>query len=157
MANLYELERALQEFELEIDEETGEIMNVDDLDALQMERDIKVENIALWIKNLQSDAEAYKREKESFYAKEKAAKNKAERLKEYLQNSLGGQKFKTDRVTISYRRGKQVAIVAADLIPKEYLRFADPVPDKVKIKKDINEGATVPGAALWETISMQIK
>lgn len=157
MANLYELERALQEFELEIDEETGEILNVDDLDALQMERDIKVENIALWIKNLLSDAEAYKREKESFYAKEKAAKNKAERLKAYLQDSLGGQKFKTDRVTISYRRGKQVAIVAEDLIPEEYLRFSDPVPDKVKIKKDINEGTNVPGAALWETISMQIK
>ena len=47
--------------------------------------------------------------------------------------------------------------MAADLIPEEYLRFADPVPDKVKIKKDINDGTNVPGAALWETISMQIK
>ena len=78
MANLYELERALAEFELEIDEETGEILNADELDALQMERDIKIENIALWIKNLKADAEAYKKEKESFYQKERAAKNKAE-------------------------------------------------------------------------------
>ena len=76
MANLYELERALQEFELEIDEETGEILNMEDMDALQMERDIKVENIALWIKNLLSDAEAYKREKESFYAKERPPRTK---------------------------------------------------------------------------------
>lgn len=157
MANLYELERALQEFELEIDEETGEILNVDDLDTLQLERDTKVENIALWIKNLLSDAEAYKREKESFAAKEKAAKNKAERLKSYLQDNLDGQKFKTDRVTISYRRGQQVAILDFNKIPEEFLRFTDPTPDKVKIKKALREDLSVPGAALSETVSMQIK
>ena len=77
---LYELNQELMNFDLEIDEETGEILNAEDLDKLEMERDVKIENIGLWIKNLLSDAEELKREKESLYKREQAAKKKAERL-----------------------------------------------------------------------------
>ena len=111
MATLYELTDALKNFELDIDEETGEILNSDELDALELERDTKIENIALWVKNLLSDAEAYKREKDNFYSKEKAAKNKAERLKGYLEYVLAGDKFKSDRVTISYRKSESLNIL----------------------------------------------
>ena len=83
MATLYELADALRGFDLDIDEDTGEITNLDDLDAIEMEFRDKVENVALMIKNFLSDAEAYKREKESFAKKEQIAKNKAERLKAY--------------------------------------------------------------------------
>ena len=62
MANLYELTAQLENFELEVDEETGEITNLDELDALQLERDEKIENIALWVKNLTADAAAIKAE-----------------------------------------------------------------------------------------------
>lgn len=156
MANLYELERALAEFELEIDEETGEILNADELDALQMERDIKIENIALWIKNLKADAEAYKKEKESFYQKERVAKNKAERLKNYLEYVLDGERFKTDRVTISYRKSAAVEISDPGAIPGEYMRVKTE-PDKAKIKDELKGGNKIPGAALLEKVSIQIK
>ena len=46
--------------------ETGEIINPEQLEALSMERDAKIENIAMWYKNLLSDAEQYKTEASRF-------------------------------------------------------------------------------------------
>ena len=60
MANLYEIS---QEMLACIDAETGEIIDIEKLSTLAMERDTKIKNIALWIKNLTADMEAYKREK----------------------------------------------------------------------------------------------
>lgn len=157
MATLYELADALRGFDLDIDEETGEITNMDDLDAIEMEFRDKVENVALMIKNFLSDAEAYKREKESFAKKEQTAKNKAERLKSYLAGNLGGEKFKSDRVTISYRKSDSVEITDAASIPVEYLRTKEPEPNKAEIKKALKAGKEVSGAVLVEKESIQIK
>ena len=38
MATLYELVKEIENFDLQIDEETGELLNIDELDALQLER-----------------------------------------------------------------------------------------------------------------------
>lgn len=156
MANLYELAKAIRDFDLEIDEETGEILNAAELDALELERSEKIENIALWIKNLRADAEAYKREKESFAQKQKVAENKAERLREYLTSALDGEKYKSDRVTISYRKSAAVSVVDAGQIPVELWRLRSE-PDKAKIREKLKAGEDVPGAVLEETTSLQIK
>lgn len=157
MATLYELNDALRDFELEIDEETGEISNLVELDELRMEFDEKVENVALMIKNLLSDAEAYKREKESFAKKEQVAKNKAERLKDYLAYNLAGEKFKTDRVQISYRHSDSVEIFDPALLPAKYLRMKAPEPKKMEIKLALKAGEQVKGAILVEKDSIQIR
>lgn len=157
MATLYELADALRGFDLDIDEETGEITNMDDLDAIEMEFREKVENVALMVKNFLSDAEAYKREKESFAKKEQIAKNKAERLKAYLAGNLGGEKFKSDRVTISYRKSDSVEITDAAALPVKYLRTKEPEPNKAEIKKALKAGEEVSGAVLVEKESIQIK
>ena len=54
-----------------IDLSTGEILDTAAFDQLQMERDEKIENIALWIKSLKADALAYKNEKDAFAEKQK--------------------------------------------------------------------------------------
>lgn len=147
MAKLYELTAALESFELDIDEETGEITNVDDLDQLQIQRDEKVENVALYIKNLLSDAEAYKKEKESFAKKERQAKRKADNLKQYLARNLNGEKFKSDRVTIGYRKSESVSILDITALPED-LQRVDISADKMAIKKRLKAGETIPGAVL---------
>lgn len=88
--NLFEIENEIMNC---WDQETGEILDSDRLDQLEMERDTKIENIALYIKNLTADAEALKAEKQSFAERQKAAENKAELLKKYLATYLAGQKF----------------------------------------------------------------
>lgn len=157
MANLYELNRQIADFELVIDEETGEITNAEELDQIQMERDEKIENIALWIKNLKADAEAFKAEKQAFADKERVAKNKAERLTAYIQDALQGEKFETTRVRITYRKSQAVEITRPDLLPVALLRVKEPEPDKAAIKDLLKAGALVAGAELVERQSIQIK
>lgn len=155
MAKLYEIDQAILEC---VDGESGEVLDAGRLDALMIERDGKIESVALWYKNLVSDAEAYKAEKEAFAAKEKAAKTKAESLKWWLDQALAGQTFKTTRVTASYRKSTPVVIDDVDRIPEEYLRTVTEVsPDKVAIKEAIAGGKEIPGAHVEEKMNLSIK
>ncbi len=152
--NLFEIENEIMNC---WDQETGEILDSDRLDQLEMERDTKIENIALYIKNLTADAEALKAEKQSFAERQKAAENKAESLKKYLATYLAGQKFSTPRVAISFRKTSSVNVTDMTAIPKEYLKFADPTVDKNAIKAAIKAGTSVAGAEIVEGKSMSIK
>ena len=157
MAKLYDLVREIEDFEFEVDEETGEILNAEDLDNLELEKNEKIEQLCLWIKNLKSDAAAYKAEKDSFAKKQKAAENKAESIKNYIAYILAGEKFKTDRVTVSYRKSAQVECLDMSLVDDDYLRFKEPELDKTKIKKALKDGVKVGGCMLVERQNMQIK
>ena len=157
MATLYELVKEIEDFQFVIDEETGEILNFDELDALQLEKNTKVENICLLIKNLRSDAEAYKNEKNSFEQKRKQAENKADRLTAYVQYILAGDKFKSSKVNVSYRKSEKV--ICPDLLEVEpdYLRYKEPELDKKKIKDAIKAGVKVKGCYMEENLNIQIK
>ena len=85
---LYEIDKAITDL---ADPETGEITDFEALDNLQMARDQKIENIACYYKNLVSDAEAIKAEKEALAERQKVAENKAARLKEYLLRATRGE------------------------------------------------------------------
>ncbi|MBD5543761.1 MAG: siphovirus Gp157 family protein [Lachnospiraceae bacterium] len=157
--NLYEIEHEILEC---VDMETGEIVNVDALNALEMERDSKIENIALWIKNLLSDAEQIKAEREALAEREKAAKNKADSLKKYLAGYLNGSKFSTSKVAISFRKSESVDVTDINMIMRmndadSYLKYKDPDPDKTAIKQAIKSGKKIPGCCLVEKQNIQIK
>ena len=67
MASLYEINTAiLYCVEVEpgttVNMETGEIIDLEKLSLLKMERSEKIRNIALWVKNLKADAKALKEE-----------------------------------------------------------------------------------------------
>ncbi len=152
--NLYEIDQEIMNC---VDMETGEIIDPVRLDELQMDRNTKIENIACWIKNLNADAEAFKAEKQSFADRQKAAENKAESLKRYLANYLAGQKFSTPKVAISFRKTSSVNVTDISQLPEEFLKFADPTPDKTAIKNAIKAGTTVTGAEIVEGQSISIK
>lgn len=156
MATLYELNYLIDNFEFNIDEETGEILNADELDQIQLEKDEKIENIALWIKNLNADAEAYKREKDSFAQKERVAKNKIDSLKSYLTFALAGEKFNSERVSISYRKSESVEL-AHEFDDPRFLIPQEPKIDKMAIKKALKDGEEIKGAILLEKQNIQIK
>ena len=140
-----------------VDEETGEIIDPEKLSRLQMESDDKVEGIALWIKNLLSEAAAIKTEKDKLGERQKACENKAKNLKEYLSGFLAGQKFKTPRVAISYRKSESVNVSDIGKIPEEYLKRKDPEPDKTAIKAAIKSGQIIDGAEIVVNQNIQIK
>lgn len=156
MSNLYELVKEIETFTFEVDEETGEITNMDALDALELERDTKIENIALWIKNLNADEKALKEEADKLRKRAQMASNQAERLKEWVGLALHGEKFSTSRCAISYRKSEGVVITNLEELPAEYTK-TKVEPDKIAIKKTIKGGQAVPGAELEERVSTVIK
>lgn len=160
MANLYEINRQIEEaWNAAIDPETGEIS--EDLygrfEALQMERDEKIENIGLWIKNLRSDADQIKAEKMALAEREQKTRNKADRLAAYLESALDGEKIQTPRLSISYRRSSVVECQDLKLVPFEFLRIKEPEVDKTAVKNALKAGTAVPGCELAEHVSMIIK
>lgn len=152
--SLYDIENAILAC---VDMETGEIVDCEKLAELQMERDTKVQNIALWVKNLEAEAEAYKKEKDAFEKKQKVAENKAKSLKEYLSNYLGGQAFKSTKVNISFRASEAVNVTDISKIPAQFLKVAEPTADKTEIKKALKAGTAVAGAELTTKQNIQIK
>lgn len=154
---LYELNEQLNSFVWEIDEETGEILNADQLDAIQLARDEKLEQLGLWVKDLNALAEAIKKEKDALAKRERVVKNQAESVKEYLGYILNGETFKTPKVAYSWRKSTAVEVQDAARIPAEYLIEQEPKINKAGIKADLKQGYNVPGAVLVEHINLQIK
>lgn len=151
---LYEIDQKLLDC---IDLETGEIINAEKLTELTMERDEKVEKVALWIKELKAEAEALKAEKQAFADRQRTAENKIESLKKWLADALAGEKFKTTKVMVSFRKTKSVEVADIFALDENYVKYSEPTADKVAIKKAIEAGQEVAGATLVENVSISVK
>ena len=151
---LYEIDEAIMAC---IDAETGEIIDADKLDKLTMERDAKIENVALWIKDLKAEAEALKAEKMAFAERQKVAENKIEILKKWLADALDGQAYKSVRASVSFRTSESVEIDDIYAVDENYLRYKEPEADKTAIKNAIKAGQEVAGATLVKSTSVIIK
>lgn len=151
---LYEIDEAIMAC---IDAETGEIIDADKLDKLTMERDAKIENVALWIKDLKAEAEALKAEKMAFAERQKVAENKIESLKKWLAYALDGQDYKSVRASVTFRKSQAVEIADIYKLDENYLRYKEPEADKTAIKEALKAGKEVAGATLVENTSVIIK
>ena len=151
--NIYEIDAAMLEC---IDPETGEV-DAEQLEALNLLREQKIENAALWLKNLKSDVADLKAEKKAFEDRIRSKQSKIDGLTAYLIAALNGQKFETPRCAISYRKSESVNITDLSKIPTDYLRFAPAEPDKTAIKAAIKAGESVDGAELIERKTVMIK
>lgn len=152
--NLYEINQEILSL---IDPETGEICDYEAFEALQMEKDAKIENIVLWIKNLRSDAKALRDEEKVLAERRKAAENKAERLAAYLETILQGEALETAKFKVSFRKTEKAVIDDITKIPEAYLNYGDPTADKNAIKAAIKAGKFIDGAHVEETNSISIK
>ncbi len=154
MSTLYEISENLTSL---VNEETGEIADFEQFEALQMQLEDKIEGIALWHINLISDAKQYAEEKAKFEKREKACKAKAESLKRYLEAFLHGEKFKTPKVNVTYRKSESVIVDDALDIPLRFLKEVEPEVDKTAVKEALKRGEIVQGAHLEEKQNIQIK
>lgn len=162
MATLYEIDAAIMSC---VDSDTGEVLDVERLEALQMERARKIESVALWYKNLCSDAEQYSAEKKVFAEREAEAKKKAESLKKWLEAALCGNKMSTSRVAITFRKSKAVEIEDeaafleyAQREDMDYLlSYKAPTISKTAVKEAIESGKEIKGASIVERNNIQIK
>ncbi len=159
MASLYEIDSNIQAFidgMLDATDENGEIIGEIDyqaLEALQAERREKLENIALYMKNLSAEAAAIKDEEDALKKRRERIERKCERLGVYLAQSMvnnNEDKLESAKCSVKIRTSKSTEIDDLSLIPVEYIKVTVPEPvkkpDKVAIKKAIEAGKEVAGA-----------
>lgn len=163
MRKLYEIDADIINC---IDTETGEILDFDRLDALNMERDAKIEGVALYVKQLQAEAKAINEEEKALAQRRKSKEKLAERYADWLKNVLSGQTFETAKVALGWRKSTGLEISGCELDLIEYLeksgyddcvKYGAPGIDKNKVTKLLKDGVKIPGAVLEERNNLQIK
>ena len=159
---LYEIDEAMEAL---VNQETGELLDFEAFNTLQMERTQKIENMALWVKDLLAEAKAIKAEIDILAERKKAAENKAARLKEYLQYILGGEKFKTSKCSVSYRKSTALNISDEEELVywlqsnylDDCLKYKDPEVSKTAVANLIKAGNIIPYARIEEKEIVVIK
>ena len=162
MSSLYEITTEMQNaFDgLYVDEE-GVVHGLEALEEVTLRFEDKVEAVALFIKNLLAEADQLQQEEDALYKRRQVKEAKAVRLKAYLANCLmaaGRDQFETPKCDLRFRRSKQVVVSEMSKIPEEFIREdIKKMADKKAIRKYIEDGGIVPGAALVENQNLQIK
>jgi hypothetical protein len=152
---LYEID---SEIESLIDE-NGEVADYERLVELNLAKEQKQENIALYIKNLTVEADAIKEEIATLRQREQTKRNQAERLKNYLSSFLENTPFETPKVSVSFRKSTVCDVIDETLFLQQYPEYA-----KVKtsvsiadVKKSLQQGDVLEGAALIEKSNISVK
>jgi len=140
-----------------IDEETGEILDEKRLSELQMQRDKKIEGLALWYKNVKANVGAISDEIKVLEKRKKSGERLMESIEQYVKGALGGEKFNTGRVDIRYRSSESVDVYDISKLDKRFLRYAEPTADKTEIKRAIKAEGPIEGARLITNKNMIIK
>lgn len=160
--SLYEIDRQILDL---VAPETGEIMDGAAFDQLQMAREDKLEGIACFIKNNDAQAAAIRAEEKALAARRKVLENQTERLKNILAEALGGEKFQTAKVSVTFRRTSSVELVEPALAIawaqtngyNGLVKYKAPEIGKDDLGKLLRSGIEVPGVALVEGLSMGVK
>ena len=165
MASLYEIDSNIKAF---IDnlfdsaDENGEVdidMNI--LEDLKEQRQTKLENIALYIKNLAVEASAIKEEENTLAERRKRLERKSERLKGILIDAMkadGNRKISSPRFEASLRDSKKTEITDMEKIPEKYINIkTERSADKKAIKEAIEAGEEIAGAEVIINTSVTIK
>lgn len=164
---LYEIQADIEAtFLAGVDPETGEIdpEMARKLDDLQLLKDEKIENIACFIKNLEAEASAIEAEEKALKARRERDTRRAEWLRTYLADMLGGQKASSPRFSVSWRKSEAVTIDSeAELIRwatfdhDELLNYKEPTINKTAVKQALKAGEAIPGASIETRQNMILK
>lgn len=140
-----------------VDGETGEIINKEDFDSLQMEWQDKIEGVALGYKNEDAQAKAIKAEIDILTERMNRHKRKAEGFKNFLANVLQGQKFETAKALVKPTKSKVCEWDGSFDGLEKYMIQQEPKFDKATARKDMMAGVEIPHCTLVEKTSVSIK
>lgn len=129
------------------------------LEELKEERQTKLENVALYFKELQAEADAIKAEAEKLSKRAKTAQARADNIKAYLSNSMqknGETEVETARCRITFRKSEKVVVDEAKLSKEYMVEKVEWTPDKKKLKELLKNGTQIDGATIQVNQNIQI-
>ena len=146
MANLYELTGEFLELqEMLENEEYDDDIVTDTLDWVEGEIEIKAENYAKIIRNLENDMRGYEEEEKKFAYKKKVCANRIKYLKQNLQMCMEATKktkFKTKLFSFNIQNnGRRKFVVDVDVndLPEEYRIKVPDEPNKEKLEQELKK------------------
>jgi hypothetical protein len=169
MLNLFELAQEMQEVfdRFIIDEETGEILNIEILEAATADFETKVKNTGLYIKSLEAETAAIKEEARKLSKRAGFVEKKAARLADYLAAALQAagrdEGMRYPNLVLSFRKSKAVDVdpefldYAIRNHLKQYLSIPAPSISKAAIKAAIEQGRKFKYARIINKNNLQIK
>lgn len=136
----------------------------DTIEGEQYPLQIKAQNVAFAIRNLEASAAAIKEAEAQMTERRKRIEKRAEQIRDYLKQCMelaGVQKIDCPHFCMSIAKNPaSVEIYEAGLIPEDYMKYPEPpppAPDKALIKQAIKDGFEVPGARLTTGSRLSIK
>ncbi len=171
--NLYQIDAQIESALTNCtDPETGEFDETkysEMMADLEETREQKIENIALYIKNLTAEVAAIREEEKNLASRRKAKENRVESLKKYLAEYLEGKKFETARAKISFRTSKVLDVLDENKVAisiqskfvndEDFLTYQPPKIKKTELKTYLlsHTDVTIDGAEVRENRTMTIK
>lgn len=163
MVSLYTIDRRVREImdriQNESDQETGAIptelwVALDDLLAQQQDC---LADIACALKEQRAEAEAVRLEARSLTERARALDARVDRLTALLEERVGEDGIRDPRVTVRwYKRVVVDVMVPPEQLPEEYVRVRTEI-NKIELKRALDLGKEIPGAALGEARGLTIR
>lgn len=136
----------------------------DTIEAESYPLEVKAQNVAYAIKNLEATAEAIKAAEKEMADRRKSIENRAAHIREYLKTCMevaNVTEISCPHFALKIRNNPaSMDIYEPGLIPAEFMRQPEPpppAPDKTAIKAALSAGKEVPGAQLARGTRLEIK
>lgn len=157
MSNIYEITNDyLQIMAMLEDPELDPQTLADTMEGIEGEFEIKAENYAKVMKNLEGDILAIKAEIDRLTSKKRVIENNIKNMKSTLQTAMettGKTKFKTELFSFNIQKTAPSVVIDEQYIeniPDKYLKYKDPEINKTAIKDAIQKGEDLDGIAHLE-------
>lgn len=146
------------------DTQADEQAVIDTLEAEAWPLELKAQNTAYAIKNLEATAEAIKAAEKDMADRRKAIEKRAANLREYVKTCMEiaqMSKIECPHFALTIKKNPSgVEIFEQALVPVKFLRTPEPPPpsiDKKAVAEAIKAGEEVPGAMLTQGTRLDIK
>lgn len=136
----------------------------DTIEAEAYPLQLKAQNVAYAIRNLEASAAAIKEAEQQMAERRKRIEKRAEHIREYLKTCMevaGVSRIECPHFLLSIQKNPpSVEVFEPSLVPVEFMKTPEPpppAPDKVAIKAALKDGRDVPGALLAQGTRLAIK
>lgn len=136
----------------------------DTIEAESYPLEVKAQNVAYAIRNMEATAEAIKGAEKQMAERRKALENRAEHIREYLKTCMqvaGVEKISCPHFALSIRKNPHaVEVFEPSLVPQQFMtQPVTPPPqiDKTAIKEALKAGNEVAGCILVQGVRLDIK